>query len=141
MSIPPVPPKPGQPGQPLPPGQFRLEIPNNLSAVYANAAMVSQTHSEIILDFIQVLPNDPRARVQTRMVMTPANAKLFMQALQTNLERFEAKHGPISLPPKPVTLADQLFGGVRPEDEGGADTNASGDGGDGGSGDSGTGTE
>lgn len=132
MSIPPVPPKPGQPGQPAQPGQpgqFRLEIPNNLTAVYANAAMVSQTHSEIILDFIQVLPNDPRARVQTRMVMTPANAKLFMQALQTNLERFEAKHGAISLPPKPVTLADQLFGGVKPEDE--ASSDASGDGGTG----------
>ncbi len=132
MSIPPVPPKPGQPGQPAQPGQpgqFRLEIPNNLTAVYANAAMVSQTHSEIILDFIQVLPNDPRARVQTRMVMTPANAKLFMQALQTNLERFEAKHGAISLPPKPVTLADQLFGGVKPDDE--TSTDSSGDGGTG----------
>jgi hypothetical protein len=121
MTTPPVPPTPPQPGQPQPlkPGQFRLEIPNNLTANYANAAMVSQTHSEIILDFIQVLPNDPRARVQTRVAMTPANAKLFLQALQTNLERFEAKHGPISLPPKPVTLADQLFGGVKPEDENG----------------------
>lgn len=117
MTTPPVPPKPPQPGQTNQPGQFRLEIPNNLTAVYANAAMVSQTHSEIILDFIQVLPSDPRARVQTRVAMTPANAKLFMQALQSNLERFEAKHGAISLPAKPVTLADQLFGGVKPDDD------------------------
>jgi predicted secreted Zn-dependent protease len=99
------------------PQQIRLEIPANLTATYANAAMVSQTHSEIILDFIQVLPNDPRARVQSRIAMTPANAKLFLQALQQNLERFEEKHGEISLPPKPISLADQLFGGVKPEGE------------------------
>lgn len=103
--------------QPPKPQQLRLEIPSNLTATYANAAMVSQTHSEIILDFLQVMPNDPRARVQSRIAMTPANAKLFLQALQQNLDRFEEKHGEITLPPKPISLADQLFGGVKPEDE------------------------
>jgi hypothetical protein len=60
-----------------------------------------------------VLPNDPRARVQARVVMTPANAKLFLNALKENLERFETKHGEIDLPPKPVSLAEQLFGTVK----------------------------
>ena len=109
----------------LPPNkkrQLRLEIPNNLNAVYSNAVVISQTHSEIIYDFTQIMPNDPRARVQSRIAMTPANAKAFMKALQTNLERFEAKNGEIVLPP---TLADQLFGGLRPEDE--ADSGDSGE--------------
>jgi len=97
--------------------QLRLEIPATLNAIYANAAMISQTHSEIILDFIQVMPNDPRARVQTRLAMTPANAKLFLKALEENLSRFEEKHGEISLPPQPLSLADQLFGSMRPPDE------------------------
>lgn len=97
--------------------QVRLEIPNNLNATYANAVMVSQTHSEIILDFIQMMPNDPRARVQTRVVMTPANAKSFLQALSQNLERFEARHGEIPMPAKPTSLADQLFGSIKPEDD------------------------
>jgi len=103
--------------QPQPSRQLRLEIPASLSVTYATAAVVSQTHSEIVLDFIQVLPNDPRARVQQRVVMTPANAKLFLRALETNLKRFEEKHGEISLPPQPVSLADQLFGSLRPNDE------------------------
>lgn len=101
---------------PNPQRQLRLEMPANLTAIYANAAVVTQTHSEIILDFIQVMPNDPRARIQTRVVFTPANAKLLLSALQTNLERFEEKHGPISMPPKPLSLADQLFGGLKSED-------------------------
>jgi hypothetical protein len=96
--------------------QLRLEIPNNLNATYANAVMISQTHSEIIMDFIQMMPNDPRARVQTRVAMTPANAKSFMQALQQNLEHFESRHGEISMPPKPTSLADQLFGAIKSED-------------------------
>jgi hypothetical protein len=98
--------------------QIRLEIPSNLSAVYANAVIVSQTHSEIILDFTQVMPNDPRARIQTRVAMTPANAKAFLRALEENLNRFEARHGEITMPPRPESLADQLFGAVRNEGDG-----------------------
>ena len=103
--------------------QVRLEIPANLNATYANAVIISQTHSEIIFDFTQVMPNDPRARVQSRIAMTPANAKSLLTALTTNLERFEAKHGEISMPPKPESLADQLFGGVRGGDEDDDDDN------------------
>lgn len=98
--------------------QVRLEIPANLSATYANAVIVSQTTSEIVLDFLQVMPNDPRARVQTRVVMTPTNAKLFMKALETNLARFEEKYGEIPTPAQPGSLADQLFGSIKPGDEG-----------------------
>lgn len=104
------------PGKPQP-QQMRVEIPANLNAIYANAAIINQTHSEIILDFLQIMPNDARARVQTRIALTPANAKLFLQALQQNLEKFEEKHGEISLPPKPVSLADQLFSTLKPDDE------------------------
>ncbi|MBL8133798.1 MAG: DUF3467 domain-containing protein [Anaerolineae bacterium] len=101
--------------------QLRIEVPQNLSAVYANVVIVSHTGSEVIMDFTQVLPNDPRARVQSRIVMTPTNAKLFLRALETNLERFEEKHGEIVLPPQPATLADQLFGGVKPTGDSPAD--------------------
>jgi hypothetical protein len=97
------------------PGQLRIELPNTLPTTYANAAMVSQTHSEIVVDFIQVMPNDPRGRIVSRVVMTPANAKQFAQALAQNLQIFEDKHGEISLPPKPVSLADQLFMSASPK--------------------------
>jgi hypothetical protein len=97
--------------------QLRLELPANLSAVYSNAVIISQTNTEIVLDFLQIMPNDPRARVQTRVVMTPASAKSFLRALEQNLARYEEKHGEIPMPPQPTSLADQLFGGIRPPDE------------------------
>lgn len=97
--------------------QLRLEIPANLNATYANATIVSQTSSEIVLDFVQIMPNDPRARIQQRVVMTPANAKAFLKALETNLARYEEKYGEIQLPPQQSgTLADQLFGTIKPEE-------------------------
>jgi hypothetical protein len=98
--------------------QIHLEIPANLNAIYSNAVIISQTTNEIVFDFLQIMPNDPRTRVQTRIVMTPTNAKLFLNALQTNLARYEEKFGEINVPPQSTSLADQLFGGVRHTDEG-----------------------
>ena len=96
--------------------QIRLEIPANLSATYANAVIVSQTTSEIVFDFLQIMPNDPRARAQTRVVMTPTNAKLFLKALENNLARYEEKNGEIVVPQQ-STLAEQLFGSIRQGDD------------------------
>jgi hypothetical protein len=98
--------------------QIRLEIPANLNAIYSNAVMISQTNNEIVLDFLQMMPPDQRPRVQTRIVMTPTNAKLFLNALQTNLARYEEKHGEIIVPQQTSSLADQLFGGIKPSEEG-----------------------
>ena len=103
--------------QPQPQRQLRLELPANLNAVYSNAVIISQTNTEIVLDFLQVMPNDPRARVQTRVVMTPTSAKSFLRALEQNLTRYEEKHGEIVLPPQPISLADQLFGAIKPGDD------------------------
>lgn len=102
---------PNNPNTPNNPNQrqIRIEFPPNLNASYANAVIIGQTGSEIIFDFVQVIPNDMRARVQQRIIMTPSSAKSFLQALQQNLEIYESKHGEIKLPPKPQSLADQLF--------------------------------
>jgi hypothetical protein len=45
--------------------------------------------------------------------MTPAHAKMFLNALQDNMQKFEDKHGEINLPQR-QSLADQLFGSVKP---------------------------
>lgn len=97
--------------------QLKVEFPANMSAVYSNGVIVSQTNTEIVLDFIQILPNDSRARIQSRVIMTPSGAKAFHRALGQNLERYEQAHGEIEIPPPPATLADQLFGSINPDEE------------------------
>ncbi len=96
--------------------QIRLELPKDPSAIYANTVMITHTANEVIFDFIQVMPNDNRARVQKRILMTPTHAKLLLQALQENMQKFESKHGEIDAPQR-QSLADKLFGAVKPEQE------------------------
>lgn len=109
------------------PRRLSLEVPANLPATYANFVIISHSPSEVFLDFAQILPNVNKARVQSRMILTPTNAKMLLKALQDNVTRYEAQHGEIPTPPRPPSLADQLFGTVRPGDEENGDDADDGD--------------
>lgn len=79
----------------LPPQRINVELPNDLSATYANFAIISHSPHELVIDFAQILPGVPKARVQARVLMTPFNAKMLYEALGQNLARYERTFGPI----------------------------------------------
>ena len=58
------------------PRPIQIELPADLEATYANFALITHSPSEMIIDFARVLPNQPKAKIYTRIVMTPMNAKL-----------------------------------------------------------------
>lgn len=89
-----------------PPPQLQFELPAGLDPVYANFAIITHSPSEVVIDFARVMPNMPKAKIVTRMLLTPINAKLLMKALSENLAKFEAQYGEIIVP---TGLADQLF--------------------------------
>ncbi len=97
-----------QPKQPPASGQVQIQLPASLEPVYANFAVVTNSASEIVLDFAQVMPRLPNARIKARVVMTALNAKLLLRALGEHMARYETQFGEISLPEGPH-LADQLF--------------------------------
>lgn len=105
-----------EPSQPVV-RRLNLEIPADLPATYANFAIITHSPWEVFLDFAQILPNVPKARVRVRLVLTPTNAKMLLNALQENLARYETQYGEIALPPRPQSLADQLFSTIRPPDD------------------------
>jgi hypothetical protein len=78
--------------------QLNIELSKDLEPTYANFALLSHTPSELFVDFAQIMPNTPNAKVKARVVMTPINAKLLHRALTENLQKFEAKYGEINLP-------------------------------------------
>ncbi len=80
------------------PNRLSVELPNELEATYANLALISHSTSEVIIDFARVMPNKPKAKIYSRIVMTPMNAKLLHRALSDNLKKFEAKYGEIKIP-------------------------------------------
>lgn len=71
---------------------------------YANLVIVSHSDSEIIFDFARIMPGKPKARIHSRVILNPKNAKLFLQAFQDNIEKYEKKFGTIKIgdmvPPK-----------------------------------------
>ena len=64
-----------------PPSQVQVQLPANLDPVYASFALITNSASEIVIDFAQLMPQMPQARVRARIVMTPMNAKLVLRAL------------------------------------------------------------
>lgn len=78
--------------------QINIELPEEMAdGVYANLAIISHSHSEFVLDFIRMLPNVPKAKVKSRVIVTPEHAKRFLNALADNIKKFEAQHGPIEV--------------------------------------------
>jgi hypothetical protein len=64
---------------------------------YANLVLINHTENEFVLDFAFLMPGTPRAKVRSRIISTPRHAKRLLLALQKNLERYEARHGPIQI--------------------------------------------
>lgn len=67
--------------------------------IYANMVMIGHSPTEIILDFIRFMPGAPKARVQSRIIMTPAHAKMLRKTLDDNLKKFEKQFGEIKIHP------------------------------------------
>ena len=95
--------------QPKQQRKIKLELPTDPTGTYANTVMISHSPQEFVLDFIQILPGDPRARVSNRIIMTPVHAKMFMKAMQNNIERYEGRFSDIPTPEGPGQVAEQLF--------------------------------
>ncbi|MDD2696096.1 MAG: DUF3467 domain-containing protein [Anaerolineales bacterium] len=99
-------------GGQLPP----LELPPGLQIEYSNLVRIAHSLSELVFDFAQLLPGEPRASVLSRIVMSPLGAKLFYRALTDNLAKYEAAFGEIPLPGG-SPLADHLFRHTQPPDK------------------------
>lgn len=79
--------------------QLQIEINDEVAnGNYANFAVIAHSTAEFVMDFICMLPNMPKAKVKSRVIMTPEHAKRFMFALQENIVKFESQYGKIHLP-------------------------------------------
>ena len=85
-----------------------IEMPDDLESQYVNFVRISHTASEFVMDFSLLLPGVNKPQVDSRIVMSPTAAKLFLRAMTENLQRYEANFGEISVPGS-HTLADDLF--------------------------------
>jgi hypothetical protein len=93
--------------------EINIELSEEMAqGTYANLAVISHSQSEFVLDFVRLMPGITKARVQSRIILTPEHAKRLLAALQDNVLKYESVHGKIKanngagMPPIPMTFGN-----------------------------------
>ena len=67
--------------------QINIELPEEIAeGIYSNLAIISHSPTEFIVDFIRMVPNVPKAKVKSRLILTPEHAKRLLSALSDNVK-------------------------------------------------------
>ena len=76
--------------------QINIELDEEIAqGIYSNLAIITHSNSEFVVDFVRIMPGTPKAKVKSRIILTPEHAKRLMLALKDNVTKFESIHGPI----------------------------------------------
>ncbi len=76
--------------------QLNIELSEEIAeGTYVNLAMIAHSNSEFVIDFIRMMPGLPKAKVKSRVIITPEHAKRFLAALQDNIKKYEESNGQI----------------------------------------------
>ncbi|OYD15086.1 hypothetical protein CH333_06530 [candidate division WOR-3 bacterium JGI_Cruoil_03_44_89] len=78
--------------------RIQIELPEDAAqGIYSNLVIVSHSPSEFVLDFTRVLPGLKKAKVYSRIILSPKHAKFLLKTLSDNIEKFEGKFGKIKI--------------------------------------------
>jgi len=77
-------------------GELNIELSEDVAqGTYSNLAIITHSNSEFIVDFVRMMPGIPKAKVKSRIILTPQHAKRLMRALIDNVRKFESINGEI----------------------------------------------
>lgn len=92
--------------------EINIELtPDIAQGIYTNLAIITHSHSEFIMDYVQMMPGVPKPKVVSRVIMAPEHAKRLLKALQDNIGKYENEHGEIKLPSIPPVVPPLGFTG------------------------------
>src|SRR3954466_15931794 len=91
--------------------QLNIELSEEMAeGTYSNLAIITHSNSEFIVDFVKMMPGTPKAKVKSRIILTPQHAKRLMKALKDNIAKFEQQHGAIKDTDMPNVLPMNFSG-------------------------------
>lgn len=94
--------------------EIQIELTEETAqGTYANLAVIAHSGSEFILDFIRLVPGVPKAKVQSRIILTPDNAKRLLYALEDNIRKFDEQAKSAKI--KPFDNLIPPIGGIKGE--------------------------
>jgi len=83
--------------------QINIELgEKEAEGIYSNLAIITHSPAEFVVDFTRVLPGVPKAKVFARIITTPQHAKLLLNALRENIEKYEKSFGEIKVQGEPT---------------------------------------
>lgn len=92
--------------------QLQIELAEEVAdGTYANLAVIVHSSSEFVMDFIRMMPNVAKAKVKSRIIMTPEQAKRLAMALNDNLMRYEKQFGEINMPEHAISVQSPVCKG------------------------------
>jgi hypothetical protein len=93
-------------------GQINIELDEEIAqGIYSNLAVITHSSSEFVLDFIRIMPGMPKAKVKSRIILTPEHAKRLLLALKDNVSKFENANGKIKSIEGEMPAMPMSFGG------------------------------
>ncbi len=91
------------------PQQLNIELgEKEAEGIYSNLAIISHSPAEFVFDFTRLMPGVPKARVHARIIMTPQHAKMLMNAIIDNVQKYEQQFGEIATDRQP-----NMFPGIN----------------------------
>jgi hypothetical protein len=83
--------------------QLQIDIDEaTAQGMYVNLALIAHSEQEFVIDFLFLSPQQPRAKVRSRIITSPKHAKRLLQALAENIQRYESRHGAIAVSEPPT---------------------------------------
>src|SRR5690554_5522977 len=77
-------------------GKINIQLDDQVAeGIYCNLAIINHSPSEFVVDFVNIMPGNPKSKVKSRIILTPQHAKRFLKALADNVQKFEQAHGEI----------------------------------------------
>jgi hypothetical protein len=92
-----------------PDNQINIELSEEIAeGTYSNLAIITHSNAEFVIDFVRIMPGVPKAKVKSRIVLTPEHAKRLLLALGDNVQKYEEANGTIethdNAPPFPMNF-------------------------------------
>lgn len=89
--------------------ELQIELDEEIAqGIYSNLAIINHSNTEFVVDFVRLMPGIPKAKVKSRIILTPHHAKRLLMAMGENISRYEEVFGEIDIndqtPPIPMNF-------------------------------------
>ncbi len=63
--------------------------------IYSNLVLVTHSPHEFVIDFARLLPGLPKAKIASRIIVTPSHMAALITTLRENLDNYERSFGAV----------------------------------------------